>query len=451
MPHINAMAKEGITMTDFYNTAAVSTPSRYGLLTGRYNFRSRLKMGILLPGDSTLIEKERQTIASSLRDAGYSTAAIGKWHLGFDWPIVDESKRPKNSTSLCTEMDFTQQIKGGPMSAGFDYFFGMDTPNFPPYAFIENGYIVGEIPTYIENNPSSGWPGLSQQNWNFQQVAPAIQSKVLAYIENNSHQEKPFFLYYSLTIPHTPIVPESRFKNKSAAGDYGDFVVQVDEYVGEIIAKLKALKIDDRTIVIFMSDNGPANIASGEKNTPGSFPGALKKLYDHDCAGGLRGMKGDLWEAGSRVPCIVYAPGLFPESYISNEIMSAADIFPTIASIAGARVKDAAAEDGYDMSGIWMKKESAKNVREAIVLHSSQGFFAIRQGDWKLLLHKSSGGGLSTVWKLDLYNSPFDGQLYNLKEDITEQNNLYDKYPDKVKHLTSLLESYKEKGRSNKR
>ena len=301
-PNMDRLAAQGIRFTDAHDSTSVCTPSRYGILTGRYCWRSQLKRGVLGGFSRPLIEPGRLTVGSLLQQHGYVTACIGKWHLGLDWPLKNtpganvpaggEQVRDTDgglSMVKAERIDFTRPINGGPCTRGFDYFYGIAASlDMPPYVFIENDHVVAQ-PTARQEKIDAQWVRIGPKDpaFKFEEVLPRLTSKSVEFI-NRQTSTKSFFLYFALNAPHTPIVPTAQFKGKSHAGDYGDFVVEVDWYVGQILDALEQRKLTDNTLVIFTSDNGP------------EFPTYQRaKNFRHYSMGDWRGVKRDVWEGGT--------------------------------------------------------------------------------------------------------------------------------------------------------
>ena len=452
-PNIDGLAKEGMLFTDAHTPSSVCTPTRYGLLTGQYAWRTVLKKSVLWMWDKPLIATDRLTIPKMLKKKNYATACIGKWHLGWRWPsnqgdgymndsiaIGDNTLKGRND--LWKKIDFSKPLGGGPLEAGFDYYFGDDVPNFAPYTFFENNRLT-KIPDQLKPEDMYGGPGPMSKDWQLEKVMPAITNKAVKYIEEQSRTNRPFFLYFALTAPHTPIAPTSDFKGKSKAGAYGDFVHEVDWSVGRIIDALKKAGQFDNTLLIFTSDNGSPQ---RDGTDMGGSIGSVKK-YGHDPSKPWKGLKADIWEGGHRVPFIVSWPEKVEANTVSHEVVGLTDIIASIASILGISNDMGNMEDSYDISPILFGND--KPIREDIIHHSINGTFAIRKGAWKLILGKDSGG-FSNALKIDGIPVDTDGQLYKLSEDPSEQNNLYSQYPDKVGELTALLNTYRDSGYSNR-
>lgn len=451
-PHLDQMAKEGIRFTDAHSPSAVCTPTRYGLLTGRYCWRTQLKRGVLWCWDKPLIEPEKLTLGKLLKEHGYDTACIGKWHLGWDWPTTDgEPPIGMGKTTdddSGTNVDFAEPISNGPITRGFDYYFGTAVPNFPPYCFIENDRTVG-IPTISKPKGMFGCPGPMIEGWKLEDILPGIENKAVEYINAkggqlqneafNQTDGQPFFLYIPLTAPHTPIAPAKEFQGKSQAGAYGDFVHQIDALVGSVNRALEQNNFADNTLIVFTSDNGsPGRDGSnmcGEVNSV--------RQYGHNPSYVYRGIKADIWDGGHRMPFVARWPERVPAGTTSDEIICLVDFMATIANILGVDLPLDAGEDSHNILPALMGKKLDKPIREAVVHHSGNGMFAIRQGKWKLILGRGSGGWSGS-------GKPDDplGQLYNMEVDSPEKHNFYDEHPEIVKHLTNLLEHYKEAGRS---
>ncbi|GAB3651553.1 arylsulfatase [Echinicola sediminis] len=460
-PHLDRLATGGARFTDAHSGSAVCTPTRYGILTGRYAWRSKLKDGVLWPWESALIEEDRLTMGDMLKSVGYTTAAIGKWHLGMTWPTKDGTVVPDSIRSgewamggekrlgFGHKVDYEQPIQHGPITRGFDYYFGDDVPNYPPYAFIENDKVVKE-PTIMKPSAVYGNPGIFQEGWDLTAVMPAIQQRSVAYIRNTEEkfkrrQDKPFFLYLALTAPHTPIAPSEEFIGKSNAGRYGDYVMQVDHLVGEVVKTLEEEGMLDNTLIVFSSDNGsPARDGS---NMAGATRSVVEK-YGHQPSGRFRGIKASIYEGGHRVPLIVHWPKVVKPA-VSEQTVCLTDFMATFAGIVGYRLPQNAGEDSYDLQQVLAGKETKDPVREATVHHSGNGQFAIRRGKWKLVLGGGSGG-----WTKPRNDAEAEEmglpmvQLFDLENDPAEENNLEAAHPELVHDLTALLEKYKEAGRS---
>lgn len=435
-PNIDKIGKNGIMFTDAHSSSAVCTPTRYGILTGRYNWRSRLKQGVLVQYDKPLLEIGRTNMASMLKSKGYLTAAMGKWHLGWNW-VTKDGKPPVDQEDQ-QNLDFAKQVSGGPTSIGFDYFFGMDAPNYPPYAYMENNRIIGKPTVFYPKQPYADCrPGTGVEGWNLEHILPELQQRSVNYIGKAASAGKPFFLYLPITAPHTPIAPDSAFIGRSGLNVYADFVKQVDAFVGAIQQALEANNLTENTILIFTSDNGCSPQADFK----------FLKERGHDSNNGYRGHKADIFEAGHRVPLVVQWPASIKRPRTVSQTVSLNDFMATFASIVGYNLKDNEAEDSYNLLPLFLNPSKSTAIREATVHHSINGSFAIRKGDWKLILAAGSGGwSFPTPGKAEEGLPPI--QLYNLKKDPAEKDNCYHQFPQRVEELTALLKKYIQEGRS---
>ena len=451
-PNIDKLAEIGMRFTDAHTPSSVCTPTRYGLLTGRYAWRTELKKSVLWAWDKPLIAADRLTFPKMLKSKNYNTACIGKWHLGWRWPSKESDGYINDTISigdynlngrndLWKNIDFSKALGGGPLEAGFDYYFGDDVPNFAPYAFIENNEMT-KMPDQIKPKDMYGGPGPMTKGWKLEKVMPEITDRAVKYIKEQSQNKQPFFLYFALTAPHTPIAPTENFKGKSQAGLYGDFVHEVDWSVGEIINVLKQTGEFENTLLIFTSDNGsPQRDGVNMGGTIGSV-----KRYGHDPSKPWKGLKADIWEGGHRVPFIASWPGMIQENTVSDQVICLTDIISSVASILEISNLSGDMQDSHDISPILFGND--KPVRETIVHHSIDGTFAIRKGEWKLILGKDSGGFSKSI-KTEGIPVDTQGQLYRLSDDTAEQYNRYDKYPGIVSDLTTYLNKYKNQGYSN--
>jgi arylsulfatase A-like enzyme len=439
-PNLDRLAAQGMRFTDAHAPSAVCSPTRYGLLTGRFAWRTRLQRGVLIPYDPPLIAAGMTTVPGLLRRHGYATACIGKWHLGWDWPKPGaDGKR-----------DFTRPVTNGPTTRGFDSYFGTDVPNYPPYCFVENDRTVG-LPTepVPVGRDQFNRPGLMLPGWKLVNVLPSLADRAAKYVGEAAKGGKPFFLYLPLTSPHYPIVPAPEFKGTSGAGDYGDFVVQTDHVVGQVLDALKQAGVADNTLVIFTSDNGPE--VTGEVN-----PGAYDRLrrFGHASMGALRGAKRDVWEGGHRVPFLARWPGKIKPGSVSDETICHVDLMATVAAILGVPLAGDEGVDSVSVLPALLGEKPDRPLREAVVLHSGGGKFAIRQGNWVLILAKTgddNGAKGEPAWfKVERGYRPHaePGELYRLSDDLSEARNVYAEHPDKVHELTALLERYVTEGRS---
>ncbi len=433
-PNMDALAADGIRFTDAHSPSAVCTPTRYGVLTGRYCWRSRLKRGVLGGYSPLLIDTDRMTVASLLKQHGYATACFGKWHLG-----LGNNKRT----------DYDKPLTPGPNALGFDYFFGIPASlDMTPYCYVENDRPVVKPTQTIEAGKASedGWwrAGAIAPGFKHVEVLPKLTEKAVEYIDAHAQKtpDKPFFMYFPLPAPHCPIAPADFVKGKSQAGGYGDFVVEVDWTVGQVAKALDKNNLADNTLIILTSDNGsPARTKLKRE------PYTIIEVFGHYPNGKLRGIKADSWDGGHREPFIARWPGRIPKGATSDELICLTDLMATCAAIVGTELPENAGEDSYDILPALLGKKLNKPIREAIVHHSLSGMFSIRQGDWKLILGRGSGGFTKPKTIKPKPGEP-KGQLYNLLQDPAEANNLWAKQKDIVDRLTKLLEKYKTQGHS---
>lgn len=439
-PNIDQLARDGIRFTDAHSPSAVCTPTRYGLLTGRYAWRTRLQRNVIGPYSPPLIAEGRLTVPAMLREQGYATACIGKWHLGWGWPKPDENGK----------RDFTRPIPDGPTTRGFDTYFGTDVPNYAPYCFIENDRTVGvpSVPAPVGRD-AFNIAGLMVPDWKLVDVLPGLEKRAIEQIEKSSKAGKPFFLYLPLTSPHYPVVPAPAFKGKSKVGEYGDFVIQTDHFVGQVLDALKRSGVEGKTLVIFTSDNGPE--VTGEVR-----PGVYDRLkdYGHASMGALRGAKRDAWEGGHRVPFIARWPGKVAAGTTSDETICHVDLMATLAAHFGINLPAEAGVDSVNILPALLGEKRKSALREATVHHTAQGKFAIRKGDWVLILAPTGDDngkqGEPPWFRADRGHKPHSerGELYNLAEDPGQKQNRYATEPAKVTELASLMERYVTEGRS---
>lgn len=411
-PNVDRLASQGMIFTEAHSSSAVCTPTRYGILTGRYNWRTRLQSGVLFGYSEPLIDKDRLTVPSFLKQQGYTTACIGKWHLGM----------------LIAQKDPNAPVGEGPTTRGFESYFGISASlDMPPFAFIENDHFT-ETPTASKK---WGREGPAAPGFDAAEVLPTLTRKAVEFIGQNAKSEKPFFLYLPFASPHAPILPTKEWQGKSGLNPYGDFVMQTDWSVGQVMDALEKNGIAKNTLIVFTSDNGCSPSANiGELESKGHFPSELR-----------RGYKADLWDGGHHIPFIVRWPGMVKDGSRSDQIICLTDLMATSAEIVGAKMPDNAGEDSVSILPVLLGTAKAP-VRDAVVHHSIRGNFAIRQGQWKLELCNDSGGW-SKGGKVDT-----PAQLYDMNKDVGERTNVYTQHPEIVSHLTALLEKYVADGRS---
>ena len=430
--NIDRIANEGVAFTDAHSSSSVSTPSRYSLLTGRYNWRSDLKSGVLMGYNKALIAPDRRTIASVLGDQGYQTACIGKWHLGWDWNNIEAGK---------DSVDFSKPITNGPTTRGFDYFYGIIASlDMAPYVYVENDMPTALPDRETVNDGMKYWrKGPTASDFDHEQTLPNFINRAVDYIHDKSKDDKPFYLYLPLPAPHTPILPIKEYQGKSGLNPYGDFVLMVDDMVGKVMNALKEAGVDDNTILVFSTDNGCSPQAKfDELQEKGHYPSYI-----------YRGHKADLFDGGHRIPCAVRWPAKI-KPHTVNQTVCLTDFFATFATIADYQLKDSEGEDSYNILPLLLNEKEGDVIREATVHHSINGDFTIRKGEWKLLLSPSSGGWSFPKPGTDdevIKTLPLI-QLYNMKTDPAEKNNVYAEHPEVVKELKDLMIKYVKEGRS---
>lgn len=450
-PHLDRLAAQGLRFTDGHSSSGVCSPSRYSLLTGRYSWRSRLQRGVVPHfGGPPLIAPERLTIAGLAREQGYRTACIGKWHLGWNWPFSDEqralivqepgqrwqnaeARNPTDEELRIWFEVFSKPIGGGPLDCGFDYYFGVDAPNYPPYCFIENNRTVG-IPTVFlppekltKNQASFQGPALPE--WQLEAVLPALGDPAENFIIRASAEKTPFLLYLPLTSPHTPLAVNEPWRGRSGLNDYADLVMETDAFIGHILAALEKAGQAENTLVIFTSDNGVAPyIGVAELEEKGHFS-----------SGELRGYKASAWEGGHRVPFIVRWPGVIQAGRVCTQLVQQVDLMASFAEIFGVSLPDHAGEDSFSLLPLF--KGEDRPVRDSAVNCSLHGVPAVRSGDWKLILDNPSHVQSALKESLPV-------QLYNLAADPGEKTNLAAEYPERVEQMISLYDRLVTDGRS---
>ena len=447
-PHIDRLAAEGMRFTDGHSSSGVCSPSRYTLLTGRYHWRSRLQGGIVGLWGAPLITSERITIGSLAKTQGYHTSCIGKWHLGWNWPIPQDKKDLFRTTGYRGKKDlqangehrgawrevFSKPIPGGPTSVGFDEYFGTDVPNWPPYCFIENDRTVG-IPSeyadprlFLKNQASQQGPAL--KGWTLEPILPALGDRAAAFIEREAATPNPFLLYMPLTSPHTPLSVNAEWKGKSGLNLYADFVMETDAIVGQVLAALEKSGATHNTLVLFTSDNGCAPyIDVAELEEKGHFP-----------SGPLRGYKADAWEGGHRVPFIIRWPGVVKAGGVNDQLIHQADLLATLADVWGAELPGNAGEDSFSI--LSLLEGANQPVRNTSVSCSIKGIPSLRRENWKYIATPGSGG-----WGKGGDQSQAV-QLYDLEADIGESNNLAAAQPERLAKMRELLEELIRRGRS---
>lgn len=441
-PFIDKMASEGVLFTDAHTSSSVCTPTRYGILTGRYNWRSTLKKGVLSGYSKALIDPDRQTVAGFLKGQGYHTAFIGKWHLGWDWEIVEGEATGDENLNAEPRVDFSKPVKNGPNTLGFDYSYGFcGSLDMAPYVWVEND-MPTMIPTqYTLGKGKQSWwrKGLTSDDFVHDQILPDVTQKTVEYINQNAKGDKPFFVYMPLPAPHTPILPTKEFEGKSGLDNiYGDFVIMVDAMVGEVMKALDENGIAENTLLIFTSDNGCSPSADFEQlATKGHSPSFV-----------FRGHKADIFEGGHRVPYVVRWPEKVKPGK-SEQLICTTDLFATVADIINQEYPDNVAEDSYSFLSALNLKSDAET-RKSVVNHSINGSFAYRKGDYKVIFCPGSGGWSAPRPDSEGIDQLPPVQLYNLKEDIGEENNIQREHPEIVEEFRTELTKIVKDGRSTK-
>lgn len=425
--NVDALSKQGMSFTDAHSNSAVCTPTRYGVLTGRYAWRTRLQNGVLWGYDSMLINNNRTTVASYLKRNGYNTACIGKWHLGLDWR--------KDRTG---KTDLSKPVAAGPRQAGFDYFYGIPASlDMAPYVYIENNRVTAtSIDSVSANSDKAFWrSGPAGNDFRHEEVLPTLISKAVNYIHREVPTGNPFFLYLPLTSPHTPILP-AQYKGRSGTNEYGDFVLMTDDMVGRIMQAVKDAGAEENTFIIFTSDNGASPMSDfKELAAAGHYPGYV-----------FRGAKADIYEGGHRIPFIAKWPSRVKPGTRSDETICLTDLLATVAEIVGSPLREDEGEDSFSILPLLTGNKTY--LRTSIIHHSIDGKFSIRDKHWKLILASGSGGWSTPTEKEAIAQGLSPVQLYDLSSDIGETNNMATDHPSVVRSLSALLESIVENGRS---
>jgi arylsulfatase A len=443
-PHLDRLAAEGMRFTDAHSSSGICTPSRYALLTGRHHWRDF--HGIDNGFDPSFFKKGQLTLQEMLKQKGYATACVGKWHLGWDWNSIRIPGTPPNSKQH-DHFDWTKPFRGGPLDRGFDYYFGDNVINFPPYCWIKNDRVL-QAPDITfkkisQATKEGNWEareGPGRSDWDFYQILPTLTKKGVEYIHSRKGKSEPFFLYFPLPSPHAPIVPNDKFDGKSKAGAYGDFVVETDDACGQILQALRDAGFEDNTIVFFSADNGPEYYAF-----------VRDEKFDHWSAAPLRGLKRDIYEGGHRVPTILKWPALTKPGSVTDSLFSQTDLMATFAHVLNFTLPEKSAEDSYDFLPHW-KGESPSPPRTTMVHNTFKGEYAIRHQDWVLINAKSGANRKIPAAWMEKHKTPdYDGQavgLYQIRDDISQRNNLAAKHPEKVVELQALLKKIQDQGHS---
>jgi arylsulfatase A-like enzyme len=440
-PNIDRLVEQGMSFTDAHSGSSVCSPTRYGIMTGRYAWRTRLKTSVLWEWGRPLIEDERLTVAELLQQHGYRTGMVGKWHLGMHWQAADGSLANKDLLitdasfrgdeakarldAVANNIDFSKPIRGGPVDHGFDYYFGVDVPNFPPYIWIQNDRLLG-MPSDPKPDEMFGRPGPMLPGWKLETILPTLAEKAAEWITAESKSSEPFFLYLPLTSPHAPISPSPVFKGKSGISDYADFLMETDWVVGQVMQALEEAGVNENTLLIFTTDNGTADKCN------------FNEMESHgiDFHNHFRGHKAQIYEGGHRVPFIVRWPGKAKARSTCDETVCLNDFMATTAELVGESLQDDTAEDSTSLLPLILGKKTQLINHPSLVNHDISGRFAIRDDGWKLIPPRGNDEK-DTV-----------GELYDLHSDPKETTNLFDKNHAVVKKLNARLRTYIETGRS---
>lgn len=437
-PNMNRLAAGGMSFTDAHSPSAVCTPTRYGLLTGRYCWRSKLKRGVIDGYGSPVIDVDRMTVADLLKSKGYRAGIIGKWHLGLDFAREGDGKT----------IDYSKPVTKGPNDLGFDYSYIIPASlDFPPYIYLENHQptmVPGiaqprqPFPAYLREGPRSS--DLVMEN-----CLDDLTRKSVDFVKDNAERDAPFFLYFPLTAPHKPVLPHPRFRGKSKLGPYGDFVMQVDWTVGEVLNAIEDAGIGENTLVFLSSDNGSFMYRLDERDAVDHVtdPGIQKyNRAHHTSNGGFRGTKADVWEGGHRVAFLVRWPGMIEPGSSRDETICLTDFFATCADIVATPLPVGAAEDSFSIYPLLRGRGGTR--RAPVIHHSGSGMFAIRDGDWKLVLGNGSGGREAPKGRP--FEKPY--QLFNLKRDGSESDNCAQTNQEIVDELERKFGAIHDLGRS---
>ena len=444
-PNLDRLASEGLSFTDAHSSGSYCVPSRYGLLTGRYMWRTRLGSGGNLANlAGTLIEPDRITVADMLRSAGYFTGLVGKWHQGIDWKLHDESARDvirvHPNYQDFGNIDFASAALKGPKDFGFDYSFGTaGSAEMNPAAFIENNRttIIPTLSSKQAKEKYGQWYGrddnIVAEGYTMDRLVPTLSNKACEFVETVARErpDQPFFLYYAMTTPHNPIVPNKKFVGKSRAGTYGDFVVEVDHHVGRILRKIADLEIERNTIVIFTSDNGPVNRTKGYRQR---WVRGDTGIYGHDSTGPFSGWKAGLQEGGHRVPFFVRWPDKVKPGESCSTTILFNDVLPTLADLLNVELNKDTAEDGESFLKALTGQSRPTSFHEAIVHNHANGTFAIRKGALKLTVK-----GPKTIEQIPDDDFPVSFTLHNLKKDAEETTDISNDHPELVQKMHALL------------
>lgn len=449
-PNLDRLASEGMRFTNGHSSSGICTPSRYALLTGRHHWRDF--DGIVNAFGSSVFAPERLTLPEMLQEKGYATAAIGKWHLGWDWAAIRKpDAKPigegRRQSWGAEAFDWDKPIPDGPLAHGFDHYFGDTVINFPPYCWIEDDKVVRAPDVMMDTAKwkeikEGNWecrPGPMISDWDPYENIPETTRRAVKYIEEQKDEEKPFFLYFAFPSPHAPIIPNDEFDGKSEAGPYGDFVYETDDACGRILKALEESGQAENTIVVFSADNGPEKYAY-----------ARDEKFGHWSAEPLRGLKRDIYEGGHRVPFIVKWPGTVEAGTVTDALVSQIDFMATFADLLSYELPDDAAEDSHVLTPLLTGR--ADVIRDTHIHQTFSEKWAIRHGDWLLIEGKDGyHSGRVKAWEGKRgYPADDNGEseLFNLANDIGQKKNLAEEEPSKVAELSALLAKIREQGYS---
>ena len=439
-PNLDLLARQGMCFTDMHSTSSVCTPTRYSILTGEYAWRTNLKSGVLWSYGPLMIPDDKETVAKLLKRNNYHTAVIGKWHLGLDWQLkipYDDSDVDVNHLGFITNynekiIDFSKAPSRGPSNTGFDYSYIIPASlDIPPYVYLENEVYTSPVSERTTGSNLDGdydedfWrPGPMAEGFEFYEVLPKFIDKAKNYLTDIKEKKTPFFLYLPLAAPHTPWVPKPDYNGSSEAGQYGDFVNMIDDYIGQLLNHLDELGLAEDTMIVFTSDNGPYWKPYHIDNT------------NHLAAGKLRGMKGDIYDGGHRVPYIIRWPGKIKPGGVNNHPNTLANFYATVANVLGT------SSDALDSFSVYheITDENYNSVPKPIIHHSLNGHFAIRNGDWKMI-EKQGSGGFSPSNTVKTPSGVSHQRLYNIQNDLSEQHDRSKEYPQKMATLKRQLDS----------
>jgi arylsulfatase A-like enzyme len=437
-PHLDRLAAEGMTFTDAHSPSSVCTPTRYGLLTGRYAWRGRLKKWVLDGYGEPLIEDGRPTLGSFLKEHGYHTAAVGKWHLGLGFAGGNEPR----------DIDYSRGVSDGPHTRGFDFSFIIPASlDFPPYVYIRNGQITRctvlqsaqDFPAFLRHGPVG-------TDLDPERALDDLLGEAVGYLHTRAGRDEPFLLYFPLTAPHKPVLPASRFLGATSLGPYADFIVQVDWTVGQVLTTLEGLGLAKDTLVLYTSDNGSFMFRQEDSATDDHVGDPRVQAYHpahHAANAHWRGTKADIWEAGHRVPFFVRWPDVVAPGSRADATVCHTDVFATLAEIVGAALPPDAAEDSFSFLPL-LRGEVERFGRAPVVLHSVSGMFALRDGRWKLVAGNGSGGREEP--KGEPFGRPY--RLYDLEADPSETRDQLAEKREVAARLEKALEEIRARGRS---